>query len=220
MYCSLQELRESYREINQPVTIQSEFSENSYGDFFSLYGNVIWPCSVLMEKELGNISHIFNNKRVLELGCGKAFTSLKFIKYNPSTIVMTDGSDKIIESAPKDLPERCRTAVLKYGYVLQNEKPFDVIVGSDIIYGLEYFTDLCYTIKQSLSLHGTCYLFCAQRANILDMFINEIRKVSMTIDSTKLDSSCLHENNFGKNDGEHSGDNFHNYFMLKITHSM
>ena len=142
---------------------------------------------------------------------------VKFIKYNPSTIVVTDGTDKILKSAPKELPQNCKTALLPYGSLLPNEKPFDIIVGSDLIYGGNYFSDLCYTIKHSLSLHGTCYLFYINRGDeLLDLFINEVKKASMTIHTNKIDSSYLLDHKF---EVYVSNQMIDDYFMITITHN-
>jgi hypothetical protein len=169
------------------------------------YGNHIWPSSIIMKRELKNISHIFNNARVLELGCGKAFTSVYFSIYNPSLIILSDGLEQMIESAPPDLPKPCKTKLLRYGNVLENEAPFDIILGSDIMYININIKEVCFTIKNSLAPKGSCYIFYNKREpDIIQPFNDELLANNMIMNVIQVEK-----------DVPESKEEF---FMLQITH--
>lgn len=189
----------------------------NYGYDNKFYGDYIWPCTDIMISYMKNISHIFKNSRVLELGCGKAFASQYFSIYNPSTIIITDGLQKIIDSGP-ELNCPCQKKLLKYGDIVENL--FDIILGCDILYfGIDY-KNLIKTIKNSLAQFGTFYLFYVNRNKlILDDFTNELSLQSMNFiinDIEKPDIDILESDEFFKNNNT----NMDTYHLILINHKI
>ena len=112
----------------------------------------------------------------------------------------------------------CNISLLTFGNVLENEYPFDFIIGSEIIYEYEQFLPLITTIKNSLAPNGSCYLFCIERiSGLFSAFFDEVKKNSMNVIRNDLYSTSEFDNfhpvircNTSKTDS---------YHMMHITHS-
>lgn len=111
-------------------------------------GLLVWPGAEILVSFIEKRPDIFQQKRVLELGCGIGLCSLACALYD-ADVLATDGDSQTVELARdnvelnRSLPWRSapRTAFLRWGQnveaFLQNEcggKPFPVVIGADITY--------------------------------------------------------------------------------------
>lgn len=100
-------------------------------------------------------------KRVLELGCGTGHAGLA-AALRGARVTLTDGvSDPLllVQMSAAPLADRCRVRRLRFGLDrLPDERPFELILGSDVTYLRQLWPQLDLCLRQHLSPSGEVLL--------------------------------------------------------------
>ena len=145
------------------------------------FGARMWPSAKTLVDHIsaGAWPHQLEGKRVLELGCGVGLGGLA-AGYVGADVVLTDRDEAVLRRASENLQlnrqliEReggsATVAPLTWGHkrrmqeVLDEYGPFDIILGSDLLYSRASYGDLLTTIAFfSLPGHTRTWLACPSR---------------------------------------------------------
>jgi SAM-dependent methyltransferase len=101
-------------------------------------------------------------RRVADLGCGRGALGLGACAHGATRVLFADASPVAIDFltrtlAANGLADRARAALHRWGTPLP-DGPWEVILGGDILYRPECFTDLLDTIAASLTTDGVALL--------------------------------------------------------------
>jgi predicted nicotinamide N-methyase len=123
-----------------------------------LYG---WRAGQQLSAELSALVDCAG-KRVADLGCGRGHCGLNALMGGAASVTFADCSlqalawiDQVLDL--NGLATRAQTHQHHWGQPLPGA-PFDLIVGGDILYRPELFTELIATIAASLGQAGVCLL--------------------------------------------------------------
>lgn len=108
-------------------------------------GDVVWPASVALARMLAHVPSFTAGKRVLELGCGLGASGLAAASAGASSVVLTDRDAELLAlatqaAAANGVSGAVSTAILDWAAdeaaitSTLGAEPFDVIIGSDILY--------------------------------------------------------------------------------------
>jgi len=126
-------------------------------------GAAVWDAAVVLSDFLLKNRTLVEGKRVLELGAGLALVSAAVGHAGADSIIATDYEEHVLNLARKNLarnlPEytakkKAEVKVLGWGETTAAEvlgPPFDVLVGSDVVYREEFFKPLIQTIGWLMS---------------------------------------------------------------------
>ncbi|KAJ3377563.1 hypothetical protein HDU84_008518, partial [Entophlyctis sp. JEL0112] len=155
-------------------------------------GNVrIWGAEYALAYWICKHSGVFRDRKVLELGAG--MTGLAGLSLAatgaPAEVVITDGNPSAVANIEENiignstrLASKVSASQLLWGAVDSEE--FDIIIGSETTFLVEYHQSLVQTLKQSLKLNtGTAYFLCAARGSTLDAFLETLENSKPQLDS-------------------------------------
>ena len=144
------------------------------------FGARMWPSAKTLVDHIsaGAWPHELEGKRVLELGCGVGLGGLA-AGYVGADVVLTDRDEAVLRRASENLQlnrqliEReggsATVAPLTWGHkrrmqeVLDEHGPFDIILGSDLLYSRASYGDLLTTIAFFSLPHTRTWLACPSR---------------------------------------------------------
>jgi len=152
-----------------PVTVFE--SADAVDQEFGTTGLSTWTASIVLNDWIVLNSHLFKDKRILELGCGIGLTGLvTILECEPTSYVFTDYHDKVISRCQEhvdlnlqhasdlDLKTKTETKCLDWAqFDPANDEyawlddPFDVVIGSDIIYHPSIIPPLVNVLKHALT---------------------------------------------------------------------
>lgn len=115
-----------------------------------LTGAYPWPAGNRFARDLHDVVPVAG-RRVLDLGCGPGQCGRRALELGAAVVVFADGSPAVV-------------AAIGGGAILHQwgepvpGAPFDVILGGDILYRPECFTDLLCSIATALAADGVALL--------------------------------------------------------------
>eukprot|EP01132_Coremiostelium_polycephalum_P001405 gene1405-1774_t len=156
---------------------------------FDLTGQVIWPAAQVLTQYIlkGNRGE-YTNRKILELGSGVGVCGL-FLARLGEKCVLSDNNDVVMDLLQMNVRDSCQrgyecSAVkLDWGNetdmsnVLKeyDDKGFDIIIGSDIVYWQSSIIPLFTTVSRLLSNsdnENNCFILCYQsRSGQTDKFL-------------------------------------------------
>lgn len=124
-------------------------------------GGVLWGASVCLSQFLSR--EMVEGKRTLELGCGGGVPSLVACKYGAATVVATDFESATLQHmdyhAHTNLCEKIDVRQVDWGHLDPNDDyRADVILASDVVYGISQVPVLVKTIQHYLAPGGNVYI--------------------------------------------------------------
>ena len=123
-----------------------QVSEDEFNEDERLpYWAELWPSAIGLSRFVIKNPELFQQKNILELGCGLGLTSLVMMQQNPASMLCTDYENDALVLARKNFIKNkikpphfkwldWRTPLLR--------KKFDCIVASDILYEKRFFQPL------------------------------------------------------------------------------
>jgi predicted nicotinamide N-methyase len=135
------------------------------------YGIVLWPAAIALAHELVAVGKL-DNKRVLELGAGTGLPGIIAATLGASKVVQTDNQETALFLC-KDNAARNRvmTEVRAADWTAwASEEGFDLILGSDILYGEAMHPHLRRIFDLSLAPGGTVLLADPLRKQSFPLF--------------------------------------------------
>ena len=193
-------IRVDYRNSNYKL-IEIPFPEVSPSplivkqDFTLGKGGIFWDGSYFISKYL--LSNVFNNnsniKNILELGAGTSLPSMISLLKGNFTVVTTDipklipQINEIMELNKKNFNKQSKSIVTELSWEkkediekvqkLMDNKPFDLIIGSELVYLDDLFDDLINVIR-TFSDENT-YIILSYKIRLPSMvedFTNKLKK--------------------------------------------
>ena len=131
------------------------------------YWAELWPSALALSEHILLNPKLFENRDILELGCGLGLTTLCLARCNPSELLATD-----YDQAALDITQKNFTAngLQKPDFELMDwrtpdlEKKYDVIVASDITYEERFFQPLIELFRNYLQPDGRIVIAEPNRA--------------------------------------------------------
>lgn len=154
----------------------------------------VWPSAVVLSEFILTRDE-FENKKVLELGCGLGLTSVALGLKN-AVITATDCEMMALQYARRNYirnigdEKNARFVYLDWKRPLISEK-FDFVVGADITYERNLFKDLINVLKTVMTSQSICYLADPNRIASREFF--EILKGENFGFETVLKKEILHK---------------------------
>jgi predicted nicotinamide N-methyase len=193
-------IRVDYRNSNYKL-IEIPFPEVSPSplivkqDFTLGKGGIFWDGSYFISKYL--LSNVFNNnsniKNILELGAGTSLPSMISLLKGNFTVVTTDipklipQINEIMELNKKNFNKQSKSIITELSWEkkediekvqkLMDNKPFDLIIGSELVYLDDLFDDLINVIR-TFSDENT-YIILSYKIRLPSMvedFTNKLKK--------------------------------------------
>ncbi|TPX48509.1 hypothetical protein SeMB42_g02053 [Synchytrium endobioticum] len=123
----------------------------------------IWDSAYTLSRYLISHPHLVASKRVLDLSAGVGILSLVAASSGAFKVVATElrkAMRLLYDNIHHSGYENAETHVLEWGDVIAVDKigRFDVILGSDIVYEVEHFDALVYTLRMLVSADGIVML--------------------------------------------------------------
>eukprot|EP01087_Luapelamoeba_hula_P019613 TRINITY_DN6517_c0_g1_i1.p1 TRINITY_DN6517_c0_g1~~TRINITY_DN6517_c0_g1_i1.p1 ORF type:complete len:239 (-),score=52.51 TRINITY_DN6517_c0_g1_i1:48-764(-) len=136
-----------------PRRLPSAHLENTY-----LIGQMVWPDAEVLCHYIALNKEIFAGKTVLDLGSGPGLTGFFVAKFC-KRVVLTDLEDKVVSLLQKNADEledkNVEVAKLAWGVgvdeFLQKHGPFDIVMGSGIVYDSDFVAALIETVAAVLA---------------------------------------------------------------------
>lgn len=137
----------------------------SAGGMAGRTGVAVWNSGILLTRLLDNLCQanpsLFNNKTILELGCGTALSSIAAAKLGASSVIATDANPEVLQLAQRNIErnnvhEVAKTAALQWGLMDASEydSAADIIIGSDLTYNSGSWVALAETMSTILKPNG------------------------------------------------------------------
>lgn len=191
---------------------------------FNNTGNIcIWPSEETLSYYVCSNLHIFQSKRVIELGGGMScLAGLFAAKYgSPSFVAVTDGNKISVENAHITL--QCNefncsvtSYVLKWAAVDSNKK-FDVILCADCLFFDEARADLIQCIASLLASNGMALVMAPERGNTLENFIKQSEMKGLMCNKVFNYSQTVWERRLALLDNCEYNDNIHYPILIEVT---
>lgn len=125
------------------------------------YWAELWPSSIGLSRFILGNGEIFQNKTILELGCGLGLTSICLSLQNPLSLLLTDYEQEALNITAHNF--RLNNLNPPKMQLLDWRKPdliqqFDRIVASDIVYEERFFNPVINVFRRFLSYGGLIVL--------------------------------------------------------------
>lgn len=126
------------------------------------YWAELWPSALALSEYILLNRKLFDNKDVLELGCGMGLTTMALIKTNPYQLIATDYEVPALESTLKNcnlnkISNLPQLKLLDWRRPIMDQT-FDVIVASDVAYEERFFQPLIELFHLLLKKNGLIIL--------------------------------------------------------------
>eukprot|EP00667_Euglena_gracilis_P024401 EG_transcript_28047 len=147
---------------------------------YDLTGQVVWPACYALCNYILRHPHVFQGKRVLELGSGAGLSGLLAAQFCAS-IVLTDGNEVVLNLLSQNVadnasPGRAATSRrLLWGSADVEEMDphsFDVLMGADILFWPQHVAPLFDTVRRLLTADNWFLLAYKSRAGVMDSQID------------------------------------------------
>ena len=170
---------------NKKILIESPLSPDDYqgslDDVIQRYSSDdkipfwidVWPSAIALAEFILE-SDEFSNKKVLELGCGLGLTTVA-LGFKKAIITATDYETMALHFARRNYiknignEENVKFVILDWRspWIL---KKFDFIIGADIIYERNLFKNIVDILKDTMTIHSTCYIADPRRPMSSEFF--------------------------------------------------
>jgi len=174
------------------VVVRQSWEERSEEDLeptgMKWTGAAVWDAAIVLSEFLASNTHLIQRKRVLEVGAGLALVSVAAGLFGAESVTATDYSDLVLELArhnlEKNVPEMAgagNASALPLMWGSQEAAsalgpPFDVVVGSDVIYREDVFKPLIDTLDMVTSADSIVILAHKPRGLSEEKFFFWLRK--------------------------------------------
>jgi predicted nicotinamide N-methyase len=176
-------------------------------------GGVLWGAGTCLSRWLTK-AHV-QHKKVLELGCGNGVPSMVASKYGARHVLSTDFEITTLQHMDRhihinDCQSNMELRLLDWGETSSlvdesnNNYQADVILASDIIYGIGKLTALVNTIDTYLSPEGTLFLATRDGRLGVDEFRQLMTKRFVEVETIPCDPAHLDAQSLGRWVGSHS----------------
>lgn len=154
----------------------------------SAFGHYVWPCAIRLAEWIYANPGSFENKVVLELGCGVGLSGIAAAKCGAKKVIFTDkaGNTESIRLAKKNCSannvasEKIDFGNISWGLVepfLATMVGIDILLISDGFYDPSIFQDLIFTIKFILDQNPGCVCIFSYQIRSADWSIERILKI-------------------------------------------
>jgi len=144
------------------------------------YFGILWPAGEALAVFLAEYPQLIKNKSVLEIGCGIGLPSM-VASYFGGSVVATDFHPDVEEFFLRN----CRHSVVQCEYKKLNwrdtsvdEKLFDVVMGSDILYESKHPIEVAQGLKRFLKPQGKILLSDPGRPYV-NMFLGAAQEIGL-----------------------------------------
>ena len=126
----------------------------------------VWNSGILLTRLLDKLNEstnqsIFNDKSIIELGCGVGLASLASAKLGASSVLATDANTEVLELAQRNIQQNnlngiIKTTALQWGLMdaTEYESSADIVIGSDLTYNSGSWVVLAETMSTILKTNG------------------------------------------------------------------
>jgi len=162
-------------------------------------GHRLWPAAYVMSRWIYDHKEMWKGKKIVEVGCGPALAGLVVAPYCES-ILLTDYLDVILRMADinaglNNLPN-AKAGYLNWAEVAngtqQNLPEFDLVIASDVIYGVELALLLGKTVAKLLApKKGTFYGIMQGNRIGIEEFVEELERLGVKTEVTKPDDKYI-----------------------------
>ena len=131
------------------------------------YWAELWPSAIGLSRYLLKDAPEFNNKSILELGCGLGLTSLCLAMKNPGSLLVSDYEQGALEMTQKnfELNGLALPQMMQIDWRdVKVDQQFDYIVASDVVYEERFFVPLLNLFQSTLDAKGHILLAEPNRA--------------------------------------------------------
>lgn len=182
---------ETYTRQEEIVTV--EFQDNSIKirefDFHPWNANKVWPGNHHFVKWISENLHLFENKRILELGAGTGALAIYLSLYLNLTITTSDYDDSDI---PENISYNCSLNNIpslsfiphNWGSAISDQlKEFDVILASDILIYVAQYDNLISSLKTFTQNGAVFYLSNRRRIDTEELFLKKCQEAGFTVET-------------------------------------
>eukprot|EP00940_MAST-03C_sp_MAST-3C-sp2_P000289 g289.t1 len=169
-------------------------------------GLALWPASIVLSRWIAAIGSgaksrsVFEGKRVCELGAGCGLPGITARVYGGAAHVMLtdyfkDTVDNLSHNARvNDVDDEAISVKAVDWAEKWVEKPFDVVIGADLVYAAEAVPLLLRTIQNSLKMNGRFLYVCPDERDGLVTFIERAGEFGLHIASCKEAPQAYYKN--------------------------
>lgn len=153
-------------------TIDDVIEKYSTGDKIPFWIEV-WPSAIALAEFILK-SDEFCGKKVLELGCGLGLTSVA-LGFKGAIVTATDYEVMALQYARRNYIRNIRSdknatfVYLDWRHPFLSEK-FDFVIGADIIYDRNLFSDIVNVLKLAMGFDSICYIADPNRQTSFEFF--------------------------------------------------
>jgi predicted nicotinamide N-methyase len=176
---TIRNLDEAIDQICEQLTEQEQ--KDPFAEDLCPYFGVLWPAAEALAQFLSQRPQLVKNKTVLELGCGLGFPSL-VASHLGAEVLATDFHPDVEEYFLRN----CRHSVVQCNYQRLNWRedrsdigPFDVVMGSDVLYESKHPREVARGLIKFLSPGGVILLSDPGRS-YLQQFVDAMKKEGFT----------------------------------------
>ena len=150
------------------------------------YWAELWPSSIGLSRFIFSNEEIFQNKTILELGCGLGLTSICLSLQNPLSLLLTDYEQEALNITAHNF--RLNNLNPPKMQLLDWRKPdlnqqFDRIVASDIVYEERFFNPVINVFRRFLAYGGLIVLAEPNRS-VARGFFKQLRESGYKLSRT------------------------------------
>lgn len=174
---------------------------------FDLTGQIIWPASrALAEFLLENKFYCEGTKKILELGAGVGLAGLIASKLadDPSTVILTDNNQHILDLLEKNVlenfPEGGKPICKKLSWGKDNVEEFvkdyggsfNIILGADVVFWPASVALLIETVSELLDhQEGSCFLlsYVERSRHTTTLLLEQAEKLNLVWEEVYLNDS-------------------------------
>ncbi len=121
------------------------------------YWGELWPSSIALSRFIVKNSELFQEKNILELGCGLGLTSIVIMQQNPASLLCTDYENNALVLARKNFQQnKIKEPYFKWldwRNPQLNEK-YELIIASDVLYEERFFQPLLNLFNNYIENNG------------------------------------------------------------------
>ena len=126
----------------------------------------IWEAGIVLGRYVYFNTHLFENKKIIELGTGVGIVGISVLKYcKAKSIEFTDYKEEILNNALANVKKNnagklgiCKGTILDWKDYGKVKEKYDVIVGSDLIYSGAPVVELASLMDKLLNVDGKVYI--------------------------------------------------------------
>ncbi len=197
--------QKSFNIMNNTVLIKEQTLFKANGE----EGLHLWESSIALARWCLQNKLIFESKSVVELGSGCGLLGIAIAKYvECKEIVLTDYNDAVLENLKENISlnikENKPITIMKLDWTSEcnDNKTYDIVIGSELIYKGGPIKELVKTIKRLLSKEGICILSMPKKRMMTELFTSYIEEENLQIEGALLDSKEIVDEKISNNQKE------------------